>query len=530
MVEPIRRFFSTDGFMPHGHCYLWQPTIVWTMAISDFLIALAYLYISLTLYTLIRKIRLPFTGIFLAFGIFIGACALTHALEVYTLWIPAYWVAALIKVTTAVASVATGLLLHRLFPKIVAMAQESKQSGHRRQELEKAEERFRIVVESVKDYAIFMLEPDGRVATWNDGAKRIKGYEAKEILGQPFSKFYLPEDVRAGKPAHELKQAAENGQFEDEALRIRKDGSPFWANVVITPYRDSSGKIRAFSKVIHDITERKLAEGRLHKAYGELENRVKQRTVELNLALKESKDAVRSRDEFLSIASHELKTPLTSLALQVQMLSSDLEGSGGGHVYSISNPSKFRTSINICKSQSMKLEVLLEELLDLTRVRLGRLVLNKTKLKLSTTVEEVVYKMGTEYGLGNSSLFSLNLDNSVVGYWDPVRVEQIVTNLLSNAIKYGAGKPIRISTCLSPSGEQAILEVEDQGMGISENMHEKIFERFERAISSRNVSGFGLGLYITRQIVEAHGGQIFLRSELEKGSLFTVTLPVGGDS
>ena len=156
---------------------------------------------------------------------------------------------------------------------------------------------FRLLVESVVDYAIFLLDPTGVVRTWNAGARRLKGYEADEIIGRHFSTFYPEEDVRRGKPAWELESAAREGRFEDEGWRIRKDGSSFWANVVITALR-RDGELVGFAKVTRDLTARREAE----------EERVR---------LAEAREAVRLRDEFLSIASHELRTPLTALDLQV---------------------------------------------------------------------------------------------------------------------------------------------------------------------------------------------------------------------
>src|SRR5579871_1714322 len=143
------------------------------------------------------------------------------------------------------------------------------------------EERFRLLVEGVRDYAIFLLDPQGRITSWNCGAERIKGYTAAEILGQDFSLFFPPEDVQAGKPARELEQAAAVGKYEEEGWRLRKDGSRFWASVLITALRDQTGKLRGFSKVTRDMTERKLAEEKLRQSHAELEKRVQERTASL---------------------------------------------------------------------------------------------------------------------------------------------------------------------------------------------------------------------------------------------------------
>jgi PAS domain S-box-containing protein len=143
------------------------------------------------------------------------------------------------------------------------------------------DEDFRLLIDNVRDYAIILLDPTGRVTTWNKAAERIKGYRADEIVGRHFSIFYCPEDVEAGKPQHELKAAAEEGRFEDEGWRVRKDGSRFWANVVVTALRDASGRLRAFGKITRDLSERKTVDDDLRRMQTELEARVKKRTGEL---------------------------------------------------------------------------------------------------------------------------------------------------------------------------------------------------------------------------------------------------------
>ncbi len=280
-MELIRTFFSTEGFMPHGHCYLWNPAVVWTMFVSDLLIGIAYTSISICIYSLLLKIKLPFGTMFVAFGLFIGACGITHFMEVWTLWSPQYWLAALFKVITAVASVATAYFMFTVRPKVLQVTEAAKSSQDRQvqlanraeeltkanAELKKLQEGLTVIVDAVKDYAVFMLDPQGYVASWNDGARRIIGYETNEIMGQHFSTFFLPEDVRMKKPEWELNEAATTGQYEDEGWRLRKDGSRFLANVVITAFRDDHGAIRGFSKVTRDITERKRAEEKLKMAY-----------------------------------------------------------------------------------------------------------------------------------------------------------------------------------------------------------------------------------------------------------------------
>jgi PAS domain S-box-containing protein len=305
MRELIAKLLSSD-FMPHGYCYLWKPGLVWLHAGSDSLIALAYFSIPVTLFYFIRRRRdLPFNWMFLCFGLFILACGSTHAMEVWTLWHGTYWLSGTIKLLTAVVSVPTAVLLAQLVPTALKLPsrealelevrqRESAEAQLRNgkseleqrvqqrtaelqatnqnllaeiaqrkeieMELRTSEERFRLLVEGVEDYAIYSLDQSGHVSGWNAGAQRIKGYGEGEILGTHFSRFYLPEDVATGAPQRALDIASAQGRFADEGWRRRKDGTPFWASVVMTAMRDKRGQLIGFSKITRDLTERRRAE------------------------------------------------------------------------------------------------------------------------------------------------------------------------------------------------------------------------------------------------------------------------------
>ena len=356
------------------------------------------------------------------------------------------------------------------------------------------EERFRLMVESVRDYAIFMLDPAGRVATWNRGAERIKGYRAEEIIGRHFSQFYPREDLDWGKPAWELRVAAQEGRFEDEGWRVRKDGTRFWANVIITALRDpESGELVGFGKVTRDLTERKRSE----------EERVK---------LAQAEEAVRLRDEFLSIASHELKTPLTALQLQLQSLQLRMEQLDG----------KLASKISRATRSGARLADLIEALLDVSRIASGRFELRRETFDLASAAAEVIERMRETAAKARCEV-SLSGDRALHGLWDRLRVEQVITNLLSTAFKYAAGGAVELR--LSREGDEAVLRVRDRGPGIPPQDVERIFGRFERAVSMRHYGGMGLGLYVTRQIVDAHGGAVSAANLPDGGAEFTVRLP-----
>ncbi len=355
-----------------------------------------------------------------------------------------------------------------------------------------SEERLRLMIGSVHDYAIYLLDSSGRVATWNPGAEHIKGYGKNEIVGVHFSCFFTPEDVEAGKPARELEVAARDGRFEEETWRVKKDGSRFWANVVISAVHDASGQLIAFTKVTRDLTDRRKAE----------DERVR---------LAQAREAVRHRDEFLAIASHELRTPLTALQLQLQGLLDRLSGD-----------EKLAKKAEKAISASQRLENLIETLLDVSRIATGQLTLNPETFDLVEVARQVMEHL-RDAALQVGCTLSQGGDEHVVGTWDRIRVEQIVTNLLANAIKYAPGAPVAIT--VERDDNDVLLEVRDGGRGIREEDLPRIFGRFERA-SSPAPSGMGLGLYIARQVAEAHGGTIAARNLGGGGACFTLRLPL----
>lgn len=378
---------------------------------------------------------------------------------------------------------------------------------------------FRLLVEAVKDYAIFMLDPHGYILTWNQGAHRLKGYKAREVIGTHFSRFYTPTDIQRNHPQFELDQAIKNGSYEEEGWRVRKDGEQFWASVTITAVRDEAGILLGFAKVTRDLTEKKIAEDTLKQAYENLEERVKRRTSELAHAKEEAEKAVRARDEFLSIASHELKTPMTSLKLQIQMRKRNLEKEN----LVMFTPDRLRQMFEDDSKQVNRISRLIDDMLDITRLTSGKFNLAKEKMDLRDLIQEVMIRFTPQLEAHGIEV-KIKASEEIIGYWDQYRIEQVFMNLLTNAMRYGNGKPIHIS--LSKDAKNAKLIVKDFGIGIIPEDQERIFQQFERVSSSHSANGLGLGLYIVAQIVEAHGGHISLESEFGKGSAFTVNLPL----
>jgi PAS domain S-box-containing protein len=356
---------------------------------------------------------------------------------------------------------------------------------------------FRLLVEQVQDYAIFMLDAAGRVRTWNRGAERIKGWRAEEILGRHFSVFYPAADVRAGKPQAELARAAADGCHEEEGLRVRKDGSTFWASVVITPLRDRGGGLQGFAKVTRDVTDRRRVD----------RERVRLARLE---------EATRARDEFLSIASHELKTPITSLGLQAELL---LESARAAAPVALSEAAP---RLEVIHRQTARLAHLVQALLDVTHITAGRLALRPEPLDLSAVVRDALDRWRAELDRARCPL-DLRLAGAIPGLWDRARLGQIVDHLVANAVKFGAGKPVEVAA--EAAADHARLVVRDHGIGIAPEDQRRILERFERAVPAQHYGGLGLGLWIVRNLVQAHGGGIRIWSEPGQGSRFEVSLP-----
>jgi signal transduction histidine kinase len=278
---------------------------------------------------------------------------------------------------------------------------------------------------------------------------------------------------------------------------VRKDGSIFMADVIITALRDPSGELRGFAKVTRDVTERMRAE--------------RERT-----RLAQAEEATRARDQFLGIASHELRTPITALGLQAQSLLRAAERAPERPLVDVV------PRVRTLHRQTARLAHLVQALLDVTQVSAGKLALRREPIDLAEVVRDAMGRWRQALARAGCPL-ELRVDRSVLGEWDRLRVEQVIDNLLGNAVKFGAGKPVEI--VLDATDGSAHLAVADHGIGISPDDQRRIFERFERAVPETHYGGFGLGLWIARNIVEAHGGDIRVSSEPGKGSRFEVTLP-----
>lgn len=361
---------------------------------------------------------------------------------------------------------------------------------------------YQLMVESVRDYAIFMLDPNGYVASWNRGAERIKGYTASEIIGQHFSVFYRPEDIARGHPQYELEVATREGRFEEERTRLRKDGTEFWASVVITAVRDETGTLLGFAKVTRDLTERRNAELKAIEDAGRLAE-----SVSANLA----------KSGFLTAMSHELRTPLNAIGGYTELLTLGL----GGPV----TPEQTEYLERIRRSQQHLLGII-SDLLNFSRIEAGHLTYDIQPLTLAQVIDGMVPLIEPQ-----AEAKAISLDTDPIGpdclvLGDRAKVDQILLNLLSNAIKFTAsGGSVKVAC--KESEDMAAIEVIDTGAGIPADKIEAIFEPFVqlgRSLSSAH-EGTGLGLAISRELARAMNGDLTASSKVDSGSTFTLTLP-----
>ena len=355
--------------------------------------------------------------------------------------------------------------------------------------LRQSEEMQRLLLEGVQDYAIILLDPEGRVNSWNTGAERITGYTPAEIIGHSFERFFLPADAAAGRPAEELREAMLNRRTEVRGWRVRKDGTRFWAEAVVTSLRDASGRMRGFAKVVRDLSDRKRIES--------------------------LEEQGRNLTEFLAMLAHELRNPLAPISNAVAIIAATEQD----------NP-RIRWAREVLERQSAHLTRLVDDLLDVSRITRGKLRLKNTPLDLKDIVRRAIESTRPLIDKRGHRLHEHLPAEAAMVHGDALRLTQVVVNLLNNAAKYTPeGGDIWID--MHSDGE-VVLRVRDNGVGIPAQMLEGIFDLFaqgERSLD-RSEGGLGIGLTLTRRIVALHGGSIKAASAGPgAGAEFTVALP-----
>jgi PAS domain S-box-containing protein len=352
------------------------------------------------------------------------------------------------------------------------------------------------LLESVPD-AMIIADEGGTILHVNGGAERLFGYAPGELPGKPVE-VLLPSRFRT---MHQMHRSGYHAAPRTRPMglgldlsALRKDGAEFAAEISLSPIQvDGRPCVIA---AVRDVTERKKLEERAR-------------------LWRQAREEVRERDEFLSIASHELRTPVTALQLQLQLLQRAAQRS----IEEL--PRVLEGKVDVLERQTRRISLLVNELLDVSRMRLGKLALRYEELDLAEVAREAVSHLRAELSRSGSRV---RIDvASATGSWDRMRIEQVMTNLLVNAAKFGEGRPITLT--VESDATHARIHVTDRGIGIAAEHQVRVFERFERAVPSQHFGGLGLGLYIVRQIVEAHGGVIRVESTPGAGATFTVEIP-----
>jgi PAS domain S-box-containing protein len=351
-------------------------------------------------------------------------------------------------------------------------------------------EQFRRLVLNVRDYAIFMLDPGGRIATWNAGAQHIKGYAAEEVIGRDFSLFYTDVDRDRGHPAFELEIAARDGRYEEEGWRVRKDGTTFWANVVITSVRSDDGVLIGYAKVTRDLTERRAAEQALRAGNEEL--------IRVN----------RELDRFASVAAHDLREPLRTVAgfsdLLVARYEDRLDERAQGYLRHIT-------------AANERMERLVDGLLAYARS--GDSAQPGHRVVVRRCVEVVLADLHRAIADRDAELRVAVPDGAAV-----VATEQdlaaVLRNLVSNAVKFADAQQPRVRIGAERRRDAWRIEIADNGIGIDAADRPRIFDAFHRLHSPAEYPGTGLGLAIAQRVVERHGGSIGVDAADGQGSVF----------
>jgi PAS domain S-box-containing protein len=352
---------------------------------------------------------------------------------------------------------------------------------------------FRRLVSSVRDYAIFMLDPAGHIMSWNAGARQLKGYEPEEIIGRHFSTFYTTEDRARNHPAFELEVAIREGRYEEEGWRIRKDGSTFWASVTITAIRDDEGRLTGFAKVTRDLTERKRSEDALQQAVEDL------------------RAANEELDRFASVAAHDMTDPLRTISGFAEVL-----------VETDPSPEEREEYTRHILDSSLRLSAMLQGLLAYARA--GKDVTPGQPVELAAVLDQVHDDLAVSIRTGNAELrIDLPPGAAVVAAPNDLRI--VLQNLISNAIKFGDPQAPVVTVSAAPDGDSWVVTVRDNGQGIAAEHQARVFGAFERGPGAGARGGYGLGLAICRRLIERQGGTIGIDSEPGAGAGIWFDLP-----
>jgi len=370
--------------------------------------------------------------------------------------------------------------------------------------LARSEEQLHLLVEGITDSAILMLDPTGHILTWNSGATRIKGYSQEEIIGKHFSIFYTKEDLDNGKPASELAIATAEGHYQEEGWRVRKDGSLFWTNVSITALWDKDNKLKGFSKIARDLTERKRFEESLLKANLELE----ERTAQLKVANTDL-------ESFSYSVSHDLRAPLRAINGFVSILLEDFQDK---------LEPVAREHLDVISRNAIKMGQLIDDLLAFSRTTRHELTHSKINM------EELMGAVFNEQKeLCPGRVLELHMKSVPDGFGDRSMIAQVITNLVSNAIKFTRHQTTaEIELGGHVQDHECIYYVKDNGLGFDMRFVDKLFKPFQKLHRPKDFEGTGIGLALVQRIIHKHGGKVWAEGKLDVGTTVYFTLPTQG--
>lgn len=494
-MQALARMFGTGGFMPHGHCYLWQPALLWLHAASDGLIFLAYISIPITLAWFVRRRPdLPFQWTFVTFGLFILACGLTHAMEVWTLWVPLYWLSGTVKAVTAAVSIVTAILLVRLAPHAVRLPSHASMQREM-SERSRAEQRFRGLMEGAPD-ALVITGPDGRIAMVNRQAEILFGYTREEMLGQ-LVEMLVPPRLRGIHPVHRATYMRQPGVrpmgIGMELSAVRKDGVEVPVEISLSPLASPEGIL--VTAVIRDVSERRITQDKL-----------RQYATALELSNREL-------EEFAYVASHDLQEPLRKISAFGDRLR---------EAYGDRLEDRGLDYLDRMQGAARRMGDLIQGLLQLSHITTRAHDVQPIDLRgviagALADLEERIRSAGGVIEVGDLP--------AVAG--DPVQMRELFQNLIGNALKYhrpGVAPRVVLSGAAGPHGTWEI-RVADNGIGFEPRYAEQIFQPFQRLVTRAEFEGSGMGLAICRRIVERHGGTLTAEGRPGEGSVFTLRLP-----
>ena len=512
--------FSKTGLPPHGICLLWEPGLVWLHAVSDSVIAASYFAIPLALaYLLYKRRDIRFGGMFLLFAIFILACGMTHSMDVWVLWNPDYGIQGVLKAITGAASLLTATLLWILMPRLLAvptpaqfrhvsreLAAVTESQTNIAERLRRSEETFDLLVDSVTEYSLITLDLGGTITSWNTGARRIVGYDAREIIGVHSSKLYTQKDNDAGLPMLALEKAAQDGRFENVVRHIRRDGTGFMADLVVHPIRSSDGVVTGFVKITRDITDQLQA----------------QRVPEETRAALVQSQKMEAVGQLTGGIAHDFNNMLTAILGALELLErgqDQLSKSGqrmlgvirraGEHGAELTRGLLAFARKQTLAPKSTDANLLVSDMAELLRRTLGE----------SVTVETILA----------DDLWPLLIDRN--------QLESAILNLAVNARDaMPQGGRLIIETSNSQldqpyasrhnevvAGDYVLLAVTDTGCGMSPEILSRVFEPFYS--TKETGKGTGLGLSQVYGFIKQSGGHVELYSEVGRGTTARLYLP-----